>query len=60
MEGEQQTRNIYTMHRVDGHYTKLPTGRRMAKVAYGWTATTLSYLQVDTWLKSPTGEWSLY
>ena len=29
------------------HYTKLPIGRRMAKVAYGWTVTILSYLQVD-------------
>ena len=27
-------RNICTTHRVDGHYTKLPTGRCMAKVAY--------------------------
>ena len=34
--------------RVNGHYTKLPTGRRVAKVAYGWTVTTLSHLQVDT------------
>ena len=37
------------MHWVDGHYTKLPTGRRMAIVTYKWTATTLSYLQVDAW-----------
>ena len=25
----------------------------MAKVAYRWTVTTLSYLQVDAWPKSP-------
>ena len=31
----------------------------MAKVTYGWTVTTLSYLQVDAWPKSPTGGWSL-
>ena len=24
----------------DGYYTKLPTGRCIAKVAYGWTVTT--------------------
>ena len=30
-------------------------GRRMAKVAYGWTVTTLSHLRVDAWPKSPTG-----
>ena len=44
--------------RVDGHYAKLPTGRRMAKVAkvaYGWTVTTLIHLRVDTWPKLPTG-----
>ena len=32
---------------VDGHYIELLTGRRMAKVAYGWTMTTLSHLRVD-------------
>ena len=32
--------------RVHSHYAKLPTSRRMAKVAYGWTVTMLSYLQV--------------
>ena len=31
----------------------------MAKVAYEWMAITLSYLQVDTWPKSPTGRQSL-
>ena len=31
----------------NGHYTKLPTSRRMAKVAYRWTVTILSYLRVD-------------
>ena len=29
-------------------------GRHMTKVAYGWTVTILSYLQVDAWPKSPT------
>ena len=36
------------------YYTKLPTGRRMAIVTYEWTTTTLSYLRVDAWPKSPT------
>ena len=42
---------------VDGHYTKLPTGRRMAKVTYRWTVTILSYLRVDDghYTKLPTG-----
>ena len=48
-------RNICTTHRVGNHYTKLPMGRCMAKVAYGWTAITLSYLWVDARPKSPTG-----
>ena len=40
---------------VNGHNTKLPTGRCVAKVAYGWTVTTLSHLQVDAWPKSTMG-----
>ena len=43
--------------RVDSHYTKLPMGKRMAKVAYEWTVTILSYLRVDDshYTKLPTG-----
>ena len=39
------------------YYTKLPTGRCIVKVAYGWTVTILSYLQVDNghYIKLPTG-----
>ena len=44
----------------DGYYIKLPTGKCVAKVAYGWMVTTLSHLQVDAWPKSLTGGRSLY
>ena len=42
---------------MDGHYAKSPTSRRMAKVAYRWTITILSYLWVDDghYTKLPTG-----
>ena len=32
---------------VDGHHTKSLTGGRMTTVAYGWTVTILSRLQID-------------
>ena len=42
---------------MDDHYAKSPTGRRMAKVTYGWMVTILSYLRVDDgyYTKLPTG-----
>ena len=42
---------------MDDHYTKSPISRHMAKVAYGWTVTILSYLRVNDghYTKLPTG-----